>query len=471
MTFIDIQKRWLEFIEWIERHSNQNFFRGVSNIEYLLLPSVGRMANYSYVNERNMFEHFKLKAQAHLKASNDFEWLAIAQHHGLRTRLLDWTSNPLIAAYFACSEIKNKSQTGRIYTICVTNYIDFVDLSVQKDPFDMNWDIQFLTPPVSFRRVELQKGIFSLHPYPDKPVVIADSERLLEIPDFFARYPLPHQYIKLNKHLSNKYLFNEKYYEYKENREVIFNIPPECKEYFEKQIRLLGIDEMIFGDLDSIAKFTNYCATKNNLHNITHLEKSDNEEMEIFLKKQIPLFLQDNPEKFSYQINTSQFIIYNFFIHTEIISYHKNIIKIEKTGGTFYGCPNYWDKEKKFSEYNEDDIQRYNTVQRISHVLGIADRLPIDLDFQFAFTASLERNSDNELNLIDLEIKHIITLHQDEIKQVSDHILYYKQIESLFISPEKMVETVNSIKDDRLLENFIRKLAKDKGINPGILSE
>lgn len=159
MTFIDIQKRWLEFIEWIERHSNQNFFRGVSNIEYLLLPSVGRMANYSYVNERNMFEHFKLKAQAHIKASNDFEWLAIAQHHGLRTRLLDWTSNPLIAAYFACSEIKNKSQTGRIYTICVTNYIDFVDLSVQKDPFDMNWDIQFLTPPVSFRRVELQKGI------------------------------------------------------------------------------------------------------------------------------------------------------------------------------------------------------------------------------------------------------------------------------------------------------------------------
>lgn len=275
----------------------------------------------------------------------------------------------------------------------------------------------------------------------------------------------------MNKHLSNKYLFNEKYYEYKENREVIFNIPPECKEYFEKQIRLLGIDEMIFGDLDSIAKFTNYCATKNNLHNITHLEKSDNEEMEIFLKKQIPLFLQDNPEKFSYQINTSQFIIYNFFIHTEIISYHKNIIKIEKTGGTFYGCPNYWDKEKKISEYNEDDIQRYNTVQRISHVLGIADRLPIDLDFQFAFTASLERNSDNELNLIDLEIKHIITLHQDEIKQVSDHILYYKQIESLFISPEKMVETVNSIKDDRLLENFIRKLAKDKGINPGILSE
>src|SRR5438067_2937656 len=82
-------------------------FRGVRDSAFALVPKVGRpelrLRGDLLETEVELLRLFKQRALPYLKTipRDDWEWLAIAQHHGLATRLLDWTRNPLVAAYFA----------------------------------------------------------------------------------------------------------------------------------------------------------------------------------------------------------------------------------------------------------------------------------------------------------------------------------------------------------------------------------
>lgn len=95
--FPDLHARLSRFgTDWI--------FRGHADVGWDLTPKAGREPYTGH--EETLFESWKLRAVEHLVANftSDWDWLAIAQHHGLATRLLDWTANPLNPAYFAVRE-------------------------------------------------------------------------------------------------------------------------------------------------------------------------------------------------------------------------------------------------------------------------------------------------------------------------------------------------------------------------------
>ena len=162
----------IDLMNVLSQYPSLEFFRGQSNAEWTLTPKISRLFlerdevpdTWERI-ESFIMSDFKQYAIPHIKRDpkNDFEWLVLGQHYGLPTRLLDWSSNPLKAAFFAvCDDIENED--GALFAFTPMSLIPML-----QDYEDIDYShVISIFPNMIDTRIVVQESCFTAFPIPQE---------------------------------------------------------------------------------------------------------------------------------------------------------------------------------------------------------------------------------------------------------------------------------------------------------------
>ncbi|WP_228145436.1 FRG domain-containing protein [Acinetobacter schindleri] len=261
-----------------DRGKNIYFFRGHSDLNYKLIPNIYRENIIKH--EHILFKELLLRCPQDFEyCKTTFELLVKMQHYSLPTRLLDITTNPLVALYFACQSKPKCDGEIIIFEIPTSNikYYDSDTVSILSNlsrvdsnfglPTNLDKDVlpfgdEYDEMIVKFNNsYELRKLIYEIQsekphfvPRMDPDVLSKvlcvkpkmDNPRVIRQDGAFFLFGIE-GYKNKPAEIDQKYILS------KENKIII---PANSKERLIKNLELLGITEAtIFPEIDRVASY------------------------------------------------------------------------------------------------------------------------------------------------------------------------------------------------------------------------
>jgi len=211
----DLQNRLFEdaWMPELNLFRSQFAFRGLSNTTYRLETSLSRLCKGHADLERHLLRNFRKYAHRDVVEKDSlWYWLSVAQHHGLPTRLMDWTFSPYVAMHFATASTGKFDIDGAIWAVnykdvhkdlppLLSDQLDMegsdiftVDMLTEKiedlSAFDHLADkpfALFFEPPSIDDRIVNQFALFSVL---SDPFLLLD-EWLIDRPDVYRKIIIP----------------------------------------------------------------------------------------------------------------------------------------------------------------------------------------------------------------------------------------------------------------------------------------